>query len=631
LFACERRSKADRDPALSDELQKLQIMLKRSFFLNLFLLCITSSLATAQYQFDVVVYGATPAGVAAAVNAARQGVSVALLEETSHVGGLASSGLSNTDFHSFESLGGTWLEFMNRVESHYVKTYGPQSQQVKDCWQGAFYEPKVAEQVFMQMLEEQDRLSLFLNHRLVSASSKLIKESETKLSAVRLKDLEQGRLKDVEAQVFIDATYEGDLLAAAGCEYIVGSEGPEKYDEAAASAPDWHVQCYNFRVTLSKDPDNSIPVPKPDNYDPEDFQWLIAEMEAGNIDDLEDIIKGPSRQIPNNKADFNDRKGSKMSIKICNQTDVWPEGNTKVRQQVWEEAKAHTLGVFYFLQHDERVLPVVQNEMKRWNLPKDEFEAYGNFPPLIYVREGRRLLGQYVFTQKDGTREEGSTRAPAFADAVAIGDYSFNSHGTYYTPDRELLGNLSAPSKPFQIPYPVMLPKEVSGLLVPVAVSSSRVGFGAIRMEPTWTALGQTAGLAAGQAVNDGVELENVDVDKLQRQLHASGAITFYTSDVNPDSPYFRAVQYLGNHGLFQDLYDPAVVPKKRIKKLDASVQWTTAYPYHDIQPEKKIDQALASKWMEKLNIENEKLLKQAGRITRGAFLQELYQLKTGQ
>ena len=578
-------------------------------------------------RFDVIVYGSTPAGVAAAVNAAREGVAVALVEETDHVGGLTSSGLSNTDFHSFESLGGTWREFMNRVESHYTQSYGPNSQQVKDCWQGAFYEPKVAKKVFMEMLDEHDNLQLLLQHRLVSAKTQMLNGDTTKLIGIRLNDLQQEKLKYLEAKIFIDATYEGDLLGAAGCKYTIGSEGPDKYHEPAASPKDWHVQCYNFRVTLSNDPENSIPIPKPKNYNSDTYQLLVDGMKDGSISDLEDIIKGPSRQIPNNKADFNDRKGSKMSIKICNETDVWPEGSNEVRQQIWEEAKQHTLGVLYFLQNDERVLSSIQQEMKRWNLPKDEFEEYNHFPPLIYVREGRRLVGVYIYTQKDGAREEGSTRAPAFENAIAIGDYSFNSHGTYYTCDQQLIGNLSAASRPFQVPYPVMLPLKVEGLLVPVAVSSSRVGFGAIRMEPTWTALGQAAGLAAAQAVIKDVEPRQVNVEKLQERLHESGAITFYTSDVSPGSSYFRAVQFFGNQGLFQNLYVPGDVPNKRIKKLGPGVQWTTAYPYHNIQPEKKMDAALAENWLQQLSITDKNLLEKTKQMTRGEFLDNLYNL----
>ena len=580
----------------------------------------------AQHKANVIVYGATPAGIAAAVNAAREGASVILFEETDHVGGLTSSGLSNTDFHSFEALGGTWLEFMNRVEQHYSDKYGPNSQQVKDCWRGAFYEPKVAKKVFLEMIGEQENIELVLNHRLLDAQTVLKTNGRLQLTGILLEDLEQYKRVECEGKILIDATYEGDLLAAAGCNYIVGSEGPEKYDEPAASPRDWHVQCYNFRVTLTKDPENSISISKPENYNPDDYSILVEGMKDGSIDDLEDIIKGPSRQIPNDKADFNDRKGSKFSIKICNETDVWPEAVPGVRQQIWENAKKHTLGVLYFLQNDDRVLPVVQEEMKRWNLPKDEFTEYGNWPPLIYVREGRRLIGEYVYTQKDATQEEGSTRAPAFNNAVAIGDYNLNSHGTYYTCDRQLLGNLGAGTRPYQIPYPVLLPKEVDGLLVPVAVSASRVGFGGIRMEPIWTALGQAAGLAAAQAVQKGIEPRKVDVTQLQHQLHDLGALTFYTSDVPPASPYFKAVQYFGNHGLFQDLYNPEEVPRKRLKGLGKMVQWTEAYPYHDIQPDKMMTMELAENWLNKLARADDELLKNAEAKTRGEFLQELFE-----
>lgn len=596
---------------------------------------ITLKLWAQNEKYDVIIYGATPSGIAAAINAAGEGVTVALIEETEHIGGLTSSGLLHTDFLSYESLGGTWREFMRRVEKHYIDTYGPNSQQVIDSWKGAYYEPKVAKKVFKEMLGEHDNLKVILEHRLVSASTSIIKGTKTKLQFIRVKDLKDNQLEDYHGKVFIDASYEGDLIAAAGAEYTVGSEGPEKYDEPSATPKDWHVQCYNFRVTLTKNSENRLPIPKPDKYNSDDFQILIEGMKNGEINELDDIIRGPVRQVPNEKADFNDKKGSKMSFKICNETDVWPEGTTEVRQQVWEQAKELTLGLFYFLTNDERVLSKIQEEIKPWGLPKDEFEEYGHWPPLIYVREGRRLVGEYVYTENDGKVVKGSVRAPAFEKAIAIGDYNFNSHGTYYTcgcNDRELLGNTSSATRPWQVPYPVILPKDVDGLLAPVPVSASRVGYGAIRMEPTWTALGQAAGLAAAQAVKNKIEPRNIRVDKLQEKLHDLGALTFYTSDIPPGTSYFKAVQYFGNRGLFQDLYDPDKVQNlyKRPKKLSDSNenQWTEAFPYHDIQPEKKMETDLAENWLKKLDVEDEKLIKQARRMTRGEFLNRLYQIK---
>ena len=595
----------------------------------------TFGLCAQNEKYDVIIYGATPSGIAAAVNAAGEGVTVALIEETEHIGGLTSSGLLHTDFLTYESLGGTWREFMRRVEKHYIDTYGLISQQVRDCWEGAYYEPKVAKKIFLEMLREHENLEIILEHRLVSAKTLILNGTKTKVQSIRVKDLNNNRLEEYYGNVFIDATYEGDLIAAAGAEYTVGSEGPEKYGEPSATPKDWHVQCYNFRVTLTKNPENSLPIPKPDNYNPDNYQILIEGMKNGEIIELDDIIRGPIRQVPNEKADFNDKKGSKMSFKICNETDVWPEGSPEVRQQVWEKAKQHTLGLFYFLKNDERVLSKIQEEIRPWNLPKDEYEEYGHWPPLIYVREGRRLVGEYVYTEKDGKVEKGSVRAPAFEKAVAIGDYSFNSHGAYYTcgcNDRELLGNTSSATRPWQVPYPVLLPKDVDGLLAPVPVSASRVGYGAIRMEPTWTALGQAAGLAAAQSVKNKVEPRNININQLQDRLHDLGALTFYTSDVPPGSPYFKAVQYFGNLGLFQDLYDPDKVKDlyKRPEKLSDSNenQWTEAFPYHDIQPEKRIETALAEKWITRLDIMDEKLIKQARRMNRGEFLNRLYQIK---
>ncbi len=158
-------------------------MVQKTISIILFVL-ISINISKAN-DYDVITYGVTPSGIASAVNAAREGVSVALFEETDHVGGLASSGLFNTDFHSFESLGGTWLEFMNRVEAHYIQTYGPNSQQVRDCWQGAFYEPKVAKKVFMDMIKEQDNLDLILQHRLLLANTNILSNKKTKLTDIR--------------------------------------------------------------------------------------------------------------------------------------------------------------------------------------------------------------------------------------------------------------------------------------------------------------------------------------------------------------------------------------------------------------------------------------------------------------
>lgn len=576
-------------------------------------------------NYDVLVYGSTPAGITASINAASEGMSVLLVEETDHIGGMTSGGLSHTDFFSFESLGGTWKEFMDRVENHYRQTYGEDSEQVKKCWRGALYEPKVAKMVFMEMLSEHENIEILTKHRIVGTHAEMLDNKNSQITFVRFHDLKKDKMVDFKAKVFIDATYEGDLMAAAGCEYTLGSEGPEKYNEPAATEKDWHVQCYNFRVTLTSDKDNSIPIPKPDNYNPNKYLHAIEKMNNGTIEELGDILQG--YPMPNKKADFNDRKGSPISSKICNETDLWPEGSPEVRKQIWELAKNQALGIFYFLQNDPRVLPSIQKEMHRWGLPKDEFEQYGNFPPVIYVREGRRLVGQKVFTQHDAVCREGSVRAPAFKNAVAIGNYNLNGHGTYYTCEGKLMGNLRVDVQPFQLPYSIMLPRHVKNLLVPVAVSASRVGYGGIRMEPTWTALGQAAGLAAAQAVQQNQYPEKIDIFTLQQNLHNRGAITFYTSDVPPSSPFFNAVQYFGNQGLFQDMCDPDTVNYRPLHFYDPGViQYREANLFHDINPDKKMSKPLAKKWLRMMNIKDDELEKSAKNLTRGEFLNQLYE-----
>ena len=579
-------------------------------------------------DYDVIVVGATASGIAAAINSAREGADVVLTERTNHIGGLATGGLSNTDFITYESVGGTWREFMDRVVIYYEETYGPNSQQVRNCMDGGYYEPKVGLMILNDMLEEfKDNIDLLTHHRLEFAETRLKSDGFSQVEAIRVKDLESGKMKKLTGKVFIDGTYEGDLMAKAGCEYTIGSESQNKYDESIASKEaNWHVQCYNFRPVLTKDSNNKLPIPKPEGYDREIYAPLVELIKSGKIDDLSEIIQD-DRPLPNQKGDFNDEKGSPYSMRVCNPTDVWPEGNPETRQLVFDYIKWHNQGFIYFLQHDSELPDWVKEEMGQWGLPKDEFEETGHWPPVVYVREGRRMIGEYIFTQHDAQPTEGSVRAPAHENSVAIGDYALNSHGTHEPKPGVLKGELSGSTRPWQVPYGVMVPRKVDGLLVPVAVSASRAGYGAIRMEPTWTALGQAAGLAAAQALTEKNELRNISIPDLQFSLHELGAKTFYVSDVPPSSPYFKAVQFLGNRGLFQDLYEPEEATNWSREGIQGPPNhWSTAVPYHDIKPQLKMTLDLAENWLQKLGMKDKKLLSNARQMTRGEFLNKLYQ-----
>ena len=605
---------------------------------------------SGESRFDVIVVGATPAGIAAAVSAAREGQRVALTDRTHRIGGLTASGLSNTDFISFESLGGLWKEFMDRVVAHYEEQYGKNARQVQEAARGAYYEPKVALTVFRNMIaEEGERIDVFRQHLLTGASVDS-SGAAPRLETARFEKIEgrdeyveidgeferRGRFRTLRGDVFIDATYEGDLMAAGGVPYAMGVEARSVYGESLAPTQgNDHVQCANFRVTLTHDSTNRLPIPTPPNYDRSRYALLIDSVQAGTIETISDITHGPLRPAPNEKADFNDMHGAPVSTRICNSVDDWPEASPERRADIFLEAKNHAMGLFYFLQHDEafrEAAPGIAETFDSWGLPADEFEQSGHWPSRLYIREGRRMEGRYVFTQQDAQHAEGSARAPAHPQTVAMGDYPFSVHGTYTPEPGRTTGVFGASTRPFQVPYGVMLPQQLNGLLVPVAVSSSHLGFQPIRLEPTWTALGQAAGLAAAQALQTGEEVRDVDVTRLQHRLHERGAKTFYASDVPPSSPYFAAVQYFGNRGYFQKGRSAQVWPwdqwggeAEEVPGVPVPHQWRTALPRHDIAPEEPVTEKRARAWLEKAGVDADAFGSYEG-MTRGAFLNRLYE-----
>lgn len=618
------------------------------------MMCVWLGLALpgrAAERFDVVVYGATPGGIAAALNAAREGATVALIQEDGHVGGLTSGGLSNPDFQSFEALGGTWREFMHRVEQHYVRAHGAGSQQVVDSVRGAYSEPRVARLVFEEMLGGEKRITTYLHHRLASAKTVDAASGRKRLTAATFTNLKAQKPLEVEAAVLVDGTYEGDLMAAAGAKHRVGCESKAEYGESLASdQPNRHVMTYNFRVCLTTDRANFVPIPKPAAYRREAFAPLVPLLRDGKIKSLHNPAPRPFvfkvRPIPNQKADWNDEATAPISLSLENVNHPWPEGTPEVRERIFNVYKDHSLGLFWFLANDPEVPEKFRAEMGRWGLPKDEYADTGHWSPALYVREGRRLVGEYVFTEKDTQPAAGSVRAPVQKDSIAIGDYSISSHGTFSPSFGVTLGHIGKPVRPYQIPYGVLLPKDVDGLLVPVAASSSHVGFSALRMEPSWTNMGQAAGVAAAMAVKQNKAVREVAVPAVQARLWELGAMTVYVSDLTPrvkvtkpawDKPgsfevalhpwpvtseWFKAAQYFGTRGFFHDLADPKTPAKPRG---GTTGQWGGAYPQHEAGVGVPIDEALAARWAKLAGVELADGLKADGKLTRGEFLNRLY------
>ena len=607
--------------------------------------------ADSAERFDVVVYGATPSGVSAAVNAARSGVKVALVQEDGHIGGLTAGGLSNPDFQSFEALGGTWREFLHRVEKHYEAAYGAGSAEVVNSVRGAYSEPKVARRVFEDMLAEQKNLRVFFHHRLAKVATTASADGRRRPTSATFTLRPAEREVEIRGAVFIDSTYEGDLMALAGATYRVGCESKAEFGESLApEEANPYVMTYNFRVCLTTDRNNFIPIPRPAHYRREDYAPLIRLIAEGKIKSLCNPGPPPAilrvRPMPNQKADWNDDAASPISLSLENVNQPWPEGSAADRARVFETYRNHSLGLFWFLGHDPEVPESFRREMNCWGLPRDEYPDTGHWTPALYVREARRLVGEYVFTEKDTQPAPGSVRAPVQRDSVAIGDYSLVSHGVHSPEPGVTIGRFGKVIRPYQIPYGVLLPKNVDGLLVSAAVSASHVGFSALRMEPSWVGLGQAAGLAAALAVKSGGEVRDVSVPALQHQLWQRGAMTIYATDLTPviqiprpawdppgtfpaalqpwpvTAPFFHAAQYFGTRGFFQDLIDPRTA--RDTKRPGATGQWRGAYPHHAIGLELPIDRELAVQWSRLAGTELAADLAPDGRLTRGAFLNRL-------
>jgi FAD dependent oxidoreductase len=518
------------------------------------LLLIPTSLAFAQSagapSYDFIVYGATAGGVMTAVSAARQGAKVLLLEPGSHLGGMATGGLSRTDFGKKEVIGGMALEFYWRVGMKY--DMGRYANDV--AW---FYEPHVGEQVLKEMLDEA-HVEVRFHQRLRERTG--VEKSGAVIRAITMEDGTTYR-----ARAFADCTYEGDLMAQAHVSYTFGRESSAQYGESLAGvrdrtplhqwlvpikahdkngkllpeispaprgetgAADKKVQAYNFRMILSDDPANRVPFPEPRNYDPHRYELLARLLTAmtaklGHPQVLHQVtLIAP---IPNHKADFNNQ-GAFSTDYIGGSWD-YPDASYARRDEIFQAHVDYTKGFFYFLAHDPRVPKSLQEEVNHWGLAKDEFTDTGNWPHQLYIREARRMVGDFVMTQKD--LQTDLTKP----DAIGMGSYNSDSHNVQRfvnaQGDVENEGDMQVAVKPYQIPYRVMVPKrgEATNLLVPVCFSASHVAYSSLRMEPQYMIIGQAAGEAAAMALKAGIAVQDVDTNALTGKLRAEGVVLEY-------------------------------------------------------------------------------------------------------
>jgi hypothetical protein len=520
-------------------------------FLTLVLL-LASSVALLGKEYDLVVYGGTASGVITAVAAAREGASVALLEPGRHLGGMVTGGLSRTDYGKQETVGGYSLEFYRRAGRHY-------GEQV--TW---FHEPKVGELIFAEMIREAG-VEVFLGHRLREQTG--VKKEGPRILEIRL---ENGA--SFQGRIFADCSYEGDLMAQAKVSYTWGREGTDQYGESLAGvrpkdrnhqfdvkisaydeagrllpeigsqprgelgAGDRKVQAYNFRLILCEDKSNQVPFIEPVGYNSRRYDLLAKLLGAlteakGRAPRMDEVFL-PARLKISSKADFNNRGA--FSTDYIGANWDYPEADYRRRAEIWKEHEQYTKGLLYFMAHDPRVPSELQQEFSRWGLAADEFVDNQNWPYQLYVREARRMVGDFVMTQRD--LQTDLTKE----DVIGMGSYNSDSHNVqrFVEADGTVQneGNMEVPVTPYQIPYRVILPKrrEVQNLLVPVCFASSHVAYSSMRMEPVYMIIGQAAGVAARMAIANGTAVQDIDTRQLTQKLRSQGAVMEWTPPAAP-------------------------------------------------------------------------------------------------
>ena len=581
-------------------------------------------------RYDVLIYGATPAGIAAAAAAGFHGARVLLIEPTARIGGMMTSGLSHTDFRTFEGLNGAFHQFRKRILAHYTAEYGAGSQQVEDTFQGTQGEPEVNVAVFKGMLAEHASIEVLTEHRLAGVEADRA-ESPRRIRTVEFRG--PAGAAAFGAAAFIDATYEGDLMAAAGVEYRVGREGRGEFGESLAPPePDGQLQGYNFRFIATREPGNRVAPEQPAGYRREDYLDLLPLLADGTIESVfgypsKCIFKAQIPRLPNAKYDINDVSNAPVRLSLPGENLGWPEGGEAERARIFAEHLRWNAGLLWFLQNDDVVPRRFRDEAREWGWCKDELVETDHLPPQLYVREARRMRGLYVYTEQDTRDAEGDARAILQANAIAMGDYGPNCHGTAHEGPRiggRHTGEFYKRIAPYQIPYGVLAPRDVANLLVPGAASSSHVGFCALRLEPIWMSLGQAAGHAAAFAAEGGASVQEAPVRRLQQTLWAEGAATIYVSDVGPDHPDFAAVQWWGSAGGLHGLAAPQ--PERRGKNILG--QYFEAFPGHAVELDRQVSPELYERWRElavELGTPAEALPAPGGGLTRGDWIRKLW------
>ena len=533
----------------------------------------SQSFSAPARKADVIVYGGTSAAVTAAVQVRRMGKSVIVVSPDRHLGGLSSGGLGFTDTGNKAVIGGLAREFYHRIWKHYQQ---PQSwrQQTRESYgnkgQGTaaidgeqrtmwIFEPHAAEQVFEDWVREH-QIELHRDQR-------LDRQRGVSLSARRIIAITTRSGQRYEGAMFIDATYEGDLMAAAGVAYHVGRESNATYgeqhngvqtgilhhrhhfgvlkqpispyrvpgdpnsgvlaeistaDPGRVGEADKRLQAYCFRACFTNAPTNRIPFPKPEGYDPARYELLLRVLQAGWDEFFEKFDP-----IPNLKTDTNNH--GPFSFDYIGGNYDYPEASDERRLEIIAEHRRYQQGLLWFVANDPRVPPTLRREVGQWGLPKDEFKDNGHWPHQLYIREARRMIGSFVMTENELRK-----RKPT-PDSIGMGSYTIDSHNVqrYITPEGSVQneGDIGVSTGgPYAIAYGSILPKrsEATNLCVPVAVSASHIAYGSIRMEPVFMILGQSAATAAALCIDKAIALQDLDYPQLRALLLKDGQVLAY-------------------------------------------------------------------------------------------------------
>ena len=542
--------------------------------LRLLIPCLLAFRLVAAETYDVVVYGGTSAGVIAAVQAKKMGKSVLIVGPDVHLGGLSSGGLGYTDTGNKAVIGGLARNFYHRVWAEYQKdstwawqrpeAFGNKGQGTvamdkaeRTMW---IFEPSVAEKVFEDYVKEFG-LTVLRDEWLDRAKG-------VRLTDGRIAEITMLSGKKFAGKMFIDATYEGDLLAAAGVSYHVGREANSVYGEEwngnqvgilhhghhfgavkqpvsaykipgdpssgllpriSAEPPgvrgegDKRVQAYCYRWCATDHPDNRLPFPKPANYDASQYELLVRVLDAGWRQTFHKFDL-----LPNRKTDTNNH--GPFSFDNIGMNYDYPEASYERRKEILAEHRTYQQGLLWFLANDPRVPSEVRQEANRWGLPKDEFKDNGHWPHQIYVREARRMVGAFVMTENELTKKKPTP------DSVGMGSYTIDSHNVrrYVTPEGHVQneGDIGVPISPYSIAYGALVPKrgEIANLFAPVACSATHIAYGSIRMEPVFMILGQSAATAAVLAIDGNLAVQDVPYAALRARLLEDGQVLEHES-----------------------------------------------------------------------------------------------------